>query len=71
MPKLKPNKSVVSRCKITGTGKVRFNKAGRRHLNSGLTGDQLRSRRGTLVASKADIPKLQQQLGRRLKGVTK
>lgn len=68
MPKLKPNKGLLKRAKITGTGKVKFHKAGKRHLNSGMSGDHLRSLRGTVTASKADIPKLQILAGRRLRG---
>ncbi len=35
--KNKTNKSVKKRVKITGTGKLRYNKVGRRHLNAHMT----------------------------------
>ncbi len=66
MPKLKPNKSVSSRCKITGTGKVRFNKQGKRHLNSHMTGKKLRQLRNPKFAVGADMKLLERELGRRL-----
>ena len=68
MPKLKPNKSVSSRCKVTGTGKVRFNKAGKRHINSHMSGKQLRQLRNPTIASTPDLPALEKALCRRLRG---
>ncbi|MEM7682991.1 MAG: 50S ribosomal protein L35 [Planctomycetota bacterium] len=68
MPKLKPNKGVKERCKITGTGKVRFNKAGRRHLNSHIPGKRQRHLRGSVVAASADIPYLFKKLHQPLRG---
>jgi len=32
MPKMKTNKSIKSRFKVTGTGKLKRNKKGKRHL---------------------------------------
>jgi large subunit ribosomal protein L35 len=66
MPKLKPHKGVLDRAKITGTGKVRFNKPGKRHLNGHLSGKQLRTRSGTLYAKAGDIKRLEGMLHTRL-----
>lgn len=45
MPKLKTKKSVKKRFKLTKTGKVKMNKAGRRHLMAVKNGKRLRSLR--------------------------
>ncbi|MHC4925628.1 MAG: 50S ribosomal protein L35 [Planctomycetota bacterium] len=45
MPKMKTNKAVKKRFKITKTGKVRRYRSGRRHLNSHETRKNLRQRR--------------------------
>jgi len=43
MPKMKSNKAVLARFKVTGTGKLKRRKPGRRHLLSGKA--QKRKRR--------------------------
>jgi large subunit ribosomal protein L35 len=43
MPKLKTNKSVRSRFKVTGTGKIMRRKAGKSHLMSNKTKKQKRA----------------------------
>jgi large subunit ribosomal protein L35 len=45
MPKLKTNRSVLKRLKVTKTGKIRRNKAFRRHLLAGRTAKQKRNLR--------------------------
>jgi len=42
MPKMKTNKSVAKRIKITGTGKLRRHKAGTGHLKSRKSPGRLR-----------------------------
>ncbi len=42
MPKLKTKKSVRKRLKITKSGKVKMNKAGRRHLMAHKSGNRRR-----------------------------
>jgi large subunit ribosomal protein L35 len=49
MPKQKTNKSVLKRFKLTGSGKVKRPKCGKRHLNSHKTGQHKRRLRGTAV----------------------
>ena len=49
MPKQKTNKSVKKRLRVTGTGKLKRNKANKRHLLSGRSAKRKRQLR------KADI----------------
>lgn len=42
MPKMKTNKAVIKRVKVTGTGRVRRLSPGAGHLKSRKTADQLR-----------------------------
>ena len=42
MPKMKTKKSVTRRVKITATGKVMAFKSGKRHQNTGKSGDEIR-----------------------------
>ncbi|MHC4955030.1 MAG: 50S ribosomal protein L35 [Planctomycetota bacterium] len=52
MPKQKTNRSVLKRFKVTKNGKVRRNKAFRRHLLAGRTTKQKRNlRRHALVCA--------------------
>lgn len=68
MPKLKPNKGLLKRVKITAKGKVKWKRAFSSHLNSHMNGAKIRELRGKRVAKKADIPRLQRMLHMRLKG---
>jgi large subunit ribosomal protein L35 len=43
--KNKTNKSVKKRIKVTGTGKLKHGKVGRRHLNAHMTGKRKRQLR--------------------------
>jgi large subunit ribosomal protein L35 len=49
MPKLKTNKAVSKRFKITKKGKVRRYRAGKRHLNSHETRKSTRQRRHPMI----------------------
>lgn len=56
MPKQKTKKSVASKYKITGSGKVTHYRAGRRHLLTGKTSKrkrQLRSSIATVTTARA------------------
>ena len=66
MPKLKTHKGLAKRIRITGTGKVKTSKRGRRHRNSHLSGDAMRSLNKKRVAPKGEIKALQKMLHRRL-----
>lgn len=45
MPKMKTNKSVRSRIKVTKNGKVKRQRTGRRHLMTGKSGNKKRKMR--------------------------
>jgi large subunit ribosomal protein L35 len=49
MPKQKTNKSVAKRFKITGTGKIKRQRCGKRHLNAHKSGNHMRRLNGTAV----------------------
>ena len=54
MPKLKTKSGAKKRFKITGTGKVMYAQAGKRHGMIKRTKKQIRQHRGTRVMFKAD-----------------
>ena len=54
MPKLKTKSSAKKRFKITGTGKVTYQQAGKRHGMIKRTNKQIRNHRGTDIMFKAD-----------------
>ena len=58
MPKLKTHKGVARRFKVTGTGKLRHFRAGRRHLLTGKPSHRTRSLRGSASVSQINAEKL-------------
>ncbi len=54
MPKLKTKSGAKKRFKVTGTGKVIYTQAGKRHGMIKRTNKQLRNHRGTNVLFKSD-----------------
>ncbi len=60
MPKLKTKSSVKKRFKVTGTGKVRAQAAGKRHGMVKRTAKFVRKARGTMVLSDPDIKRVKQ-----------
>jgi large subunit ribosomal protein L35 len=61
MPKIKTNKSAAKRFKLTGTGKIKRNKSGMRHiLTSKQTSTKRVLRKGGLVdaADTANVKKM-------------
>ena len=54
MPKLKTKSGAKKRFKVTGTGKVLFAQAGKRHGMIKRTNKQIRNHRGTSVLFKSD-----------------
>lgn len=54
MPKLKTKSGAKKRFKITGTGKVMYTQAGKRHGMIKRTNKQIRDHRGTSVLFKSD-----------------
>jgi len=57
--KNKTNKSVKKRIKVTGTGKLKYAKVGRRHLNAHMTPKRKRQLRTAGVIG--DRPKVQKK----------
>jgi large subunit ribosomal protein L35 len=57
--KNKTNKSVKKRIKVTGTGKLKHGKVGRRHLNAHMTGKRKRQLRAAGIIG--DRPKVQKK----------
>ncbi len=57
--KNKTNKSVKKRVKVTGTGKLKYSKVGRRHLNAHMTGKRKRQLRAAGIIG--DRPKVQKK----------
>lgn len=63
MPKLKTHKGASKRLKRTGTGRIKRNKAGRRHLLVNKSTKRLRKMRSdTAMVSKADARRYDQML---------
>ena len=58
MPKLKTHKGTKARVKITGRGKVKAMRSGKRHLNFKKSGGRIRKGRTDLVISEADTKRI-------------
>tara|TARA_E500000178_G_C16973791_1_gene732304 strand:+ start:405 stop:629 length:225 start_codon:yes stop_codon:yes gene_type:complete len=56
--KLKTKKAASKRFKLTGSGKVRRYKRGKRHLNEHLSSNSIRAKKGSVGISKSDIDKV-------------
>ncbi|HXR04809.1 MAG TPA: 50S ribosomal protein L35 [Verrucomicrobiae bacterium] len=59
---IKTKKSVAKRFKITGTGKVLFRGAGRRHLLQGKSPKRRRSLRKAALLGPTDVYRIKQNL---------
>ena len=59
---IKTKKSVAKRFKVTGTGKVLFRGAGRRHLLQGKNSKRRRSLRKAGVLGPSDVHRIKQNL---------
>ncbi len=58
MPKhRKTNKSVKKRMKVTGTGKIKYHKCGKRHLNAHFTAKRRRQLRNAGIMSGPTVQK--------------
>ncbi|MEV0092929.1 50S ribosomal protein L35 [Streptomyces sp. NPDC050738] len=64
MPKNKSHSGASKRFKVTGTGKILREKAGKRHLLEHKSSKKTRSLTGTVVVSPADAPKIKKLLGK-------
>jgi large subunit ribosomal protein L35 len=63
MPKMKPHRGTKKRVKITGTGKLRRQKANRRHYLEHKSSSLTRRLEGTTEVAKADTSKVKKLLG--------
>ena len=64
MPKFKPHTGMGKRVKVTGSGKVVREQAGKRHLLEGKASKVTRRMTGTVVVDKADTKRVNKLLGR-------
>ena len=64
MPKFKPHTGTGKRVKVTGSGKLRTEQAGKRHLLEGKTSRRTRRLTGTVEVTTADTKRVNRLLGR-------
>ena len=61
--KQKTHKGTAKRIKVTGSGKLRREQAGKRHLNEKLSSKRRRKLSGTTDVAKADVKRAKRLLG--------
>ena len=66
MPKQKSHKGLLKRVTVTASGKVKWKKSGKGHLMSCKSGNKLRQLRGSGIAKRPDIKRLEALLHRPL-----
>ncbi|WP_328917019.1 MULTISPECIES: 50S ribosomal protein L35 [unclassified Streptomyces] len=64
MPKNKTHSGTSKRFKITGSGKVLRERAGKRHLLEHKPSSKTRALTGTVEVAKADVKKIKKLLGK-------
>jgi large subunit ribosomal protein L35 len=64
MPKMKTHSGTSKRVRVTGTGKLRRQKAGTRHLLEKKSSKLTRRLAGTEAVAKSDVSRLNRLLGR-------
>ncbi|WP_026208170.1 50S ribosomal protein L35 [Catelliglobosispora koreensis] len=64
MPKMKSHSGMGKRVKVTGSGKIVAEQAGKRHLLEGKSSRRTRRLTGTVEVAKADVPRIKKMLGR-------
>lgn len=62
MPKLKTHKGTKARVKITGRGKVKAMRSGKRHLNAKKSGQRIRQGRTDLILAKPEADRIKRLL---------
>ncbi|MEB3101035.1 50S ribosomal protein L35 [Ferviditalea candida] len=62
MPKMKTHRGAAKRFSKTGTGKIKRNKAFRRHLLESKDAGRKRHMRGSVVMSASDVKRIRQLL---------
>ena len=66
MPKQKPHKGLLKRVKITARGKVKVKRSCSSHLNSHMSGKQIRKLRKKQLIKRPDIKRVSKMLHRSL-----
>jgi large subunit ribosomal protein L35 len=64
MPKIKTNRGAAKRFRLTGTGKIRRQKAYSSHILTKKSTKRKRNLRKTTIASKADSGRIRRMLGK-------
>jgi len=64
MPKMKPHTGMGKRVKVTGTGKLLVEQAGKRHLLEHKSSRRTRRLTGTVEVAKADARRVNKLIGR-------
>ena len=64
MPKIKTNRGAVKRFKQTGSGGFKHRSSNRNHINTKMSGKQVRSLRGMSQVDAVDVPAVKQMLGK-------
>jgi len=64
MPKMKSHSGMGKRVKVTGSGKIVAEQAGKRHLLEGKTSRRTRRLTGTVEVSAVDTKRIKRLLGR-------
>ena len=64
MPKIKTNRGAAKRFRLTGTGKVRRQKAYSSHILTKKSTKRKRKLRKQTIAAKADVSRIKRMLGK-------
>ena len=62
MPKLKTHKGTKARAKVTGRGKVKAMRSGKRHLLAKKSGAKIRKKRNDLMVAKPEAERIKRLL---------
>jgi len=63
MPKLKTNRSAAKRLRVTGSGKIKRNKAGKRHILTSKAKKRKRNLRRATLVHPGDAKRMARLLG--------
>lgn len=63
MPKMKTKRSAAKRFSLTGSGKLKFHKQGRRHLLASKNRNRKRRLMGNFIVNNANLKQLKRLLG--------
>ena len=64
MPKIKTNRGAAKRFRLTGTGKIRRERAYSSHILTKKSTKRKRTLRKTTIAAKADVKRIRRMLGK-------